>query len=200
MRRSPRCLFGFDLYHFNPRKAKLKALAQLHFNPRTLQESATHEFGHVVDATTISIHTPYKRVRQIVDTSNVDNYVFQSTHPTRECDKKGKGTKHYERDFNPRTLQESATRLTWVSRSGTRYFNPRTLQESATTHEQSKAAIAIFQSTHPTRECDLKSLKRQQLLNNFNPRTLQESATFIDHRFTKINNHFNPRTLQESAT
>ena len=102
------------------------------FYPRTLQESATHEFGHVVDATTISIHTPYKRVRQIVDTSNVDNYVFQSTHPTRECDPQLGGT--------------TTTTL---------YFNPRTLQESATKGGVNSAILdMIFQSTHPTRECD----------------------------------------------
>ena len=195
------------------------------FYPRTLQESATHEFGHVVDATTISIHTPYKRVRQIVDTSNVDNYVFQSTHPTRECDPQLGGTTTTTLYFNPRTLQESATKggvnsaildMIFQSTHPTRecdseklklhvnddisihapykrvrlatclatslslsYFNPRTLQESATDQFGIAWHISIFQSTHPTRECDddeyVGFYKSKEW--HFNPRTLQESAT-----------------------
>ena len=79
------------------------------FNPRTLQESATRWYRIWARYQPISIHAPYKRVRRLVDLTNkVDRLisihapykrvrpiwgyralkilVFQSTHPTRECD------------------------------------------------------------------------------------------------------------------
>ena len=80
----------------------------------------------------ISIHAPYKRVRQCKFFILTIPPKFQSTHPTRECDVKGKYQKDYSRYFNPRTLQESAT-------GADRYH---------------RASQWSFQSTHPTRECD----------------------------------------------
>ena len=94
------------------------------------------------------------------------------------------------KNFNPRTLQESATAAVTVPLTRLIYFNPRTLQESATpsfANTRSVAAISIhapykrvrrskngppcmalllFQSTHPTRECDTNILgaKRGSLL------------------------------------
>ena len=149
------------------------------FYPRTLQESATHEFGHVVDATTISIHTPYKRVRQIVDTSNVDNYVFQSTHPTRECDPQLGGTTTTTLYFNPRTLQESATMMSMLDstsrRNGISIHAPyKRVRPDAIVNGRDTGS---FQSTHPTRECDAYKGSSTIKVFDFNPRTLQESAT-----------------------
>ena len=82
----------------------------------------------------------------------------------------------------------------------------------------------IFQSTHPTRECDIKKPSPKKGLTYFNPRTLQESATHdtlesidgelaisIHAPYKRVRHQagrriawrdpdFNPRTLQESAT
>ena len=63
------------------------------------------------------------------------------------------------RHFNPRTLQESATSSPALKVGSLRYFNPRTLQESATFIEKIEQLDPhLFQSTHPTRECDSRRL------------------------------------------
>ena len=79
-------------------------------------------------------------------------------------------------------------------------FYPRTLQESATGENRYNVAKMIFQSTHPTRECDWVTVSLFTPSNYFNPRTLQESATAASSSAVSANNDFNPRTLQESAT
>ena len=202
-----RLTIGF--LYFNPRTLQESATAittwlrpcNFDFNPRTLQESATS--GHLgkFPSGSISIHAPYKRVRHVpIVLDNYTMYLFQSTHPTRECDASADSKIGAALDFNPRTLQESATPRQFLHYLGHEYFNPRTLQESATaiccsilsgimnfnprTLQESATQLAnvranakIFQSTHPTRECDtaLKSSTIAPLY--FNPRTLQESAT-----------------------
>ena len=124
------------------------------FNPRTLQESATSS-----PTSTLSM-----------------TVAFQSTHPTRECDEIFFSQYSRFLYFNPRTLQESATVLprycpcstiisihapykrvrhfTVSQPRGFSYFNPRTLQESATWAIAQDLVSLLFQSTHPTRECD----------------------------------------------
>ena len=59
----------------------------------------------------ISIHAPYKRVRPICTVCGGTLTQFQSTHPTRECDTNLPFIKRVMDDFNPRTLQESATAI-----------------------------------------------------------------------------------------
>ena len=81
---------------------------------------------------TISIHAPYKRVRPFLENNT------GAWSP-----------------FNPRTLQESATNANFYNCRRRNDFNPRTLQESATRSKINELNQAIFQSTHPTRECDL---------------------------------------------
>ena len=129
------------------------------------------------------------------------------------------------RYFNPRTLQESATVQSEhkIMRSKA-HFNPRTLQESATRKPTTRPLMLIFQSTHPTRECDCHAVRYKGRLFYFNPRTLQESATrvcvcqpdnacgiSIHAPYKRVRrvvirlkpqsgSYFNPRTLQESAT
>ena len=126
-----------------------------YFNPRTLQESATGIAMHQPTTYEISIHAPYKRVRQttlmiiccgsyfnprtLQESATYDgchfelrDSIFQSTHPTRECDASWPKTIKTKGDFNPRTLQESAT-------------------DNFVPYGQS----FLFQSTHPTRECDV---------------------------------------------
>ena len=89
---------------------------------------------------------------------NLDQIGFQSTHPTRECDKIEGALRDAKANFNPRTLQESATALV-LSSTSSKY---------------------LFQSTHPTRECD-HGWQRLRGWHTcyFNPRTLQESATLL---------------------
>ena len=105
-----------------------------HFNPRTLQESATLVVAvEAIGPIDISIHAPYKRVRPASLNAWATSLLFQSTHPTRECD-----------------LSAGEVALALIN------FNPRTLQESATNACGSNHVPSlVFQSTHPTRECDL---------------------------------------------
>ena len=57
----------------------------------------------------ISIHAPYKRVRHLGVVARGPQGPFQSTHPTRECDGTDAAKFQGPANFNPRTLQESAT-------------------------------------------------------------------------------------------
>ena len=126
-----------------------------------------------------------------------EDYIFQSTHPTRECDssrfvKLGRAMV----DFNPRTLQENATTkgipttvdMQFQSTHPTRECDTSVWQRSdrqmafQSTHpiREFDCQIVImvpttktFQSTHPIRECDLESRSGQNSrYGHFNPRTL----------------------------
>ena len=128
-------------------------------------------------------------------------YQFQSTHPIRECDNQRFSHNHSKINFNPRTLQESATDLIdqlfavhhisihapykRVRRSRwcnwlcfflisihAPYKRVRLVAENVTFLDSKK-----FQSTHPTRECDNLLWPAYAAYVYFNPRTLQESAT-----------------------
>ena len=103
--------------------------------------------------------------------------LFQSTHPTRECDQ-------FFNRFLDRIVKFQSTHPTRECDSNagravqsSQYFNPRTLQESATAEYVTRICLPEFQSTHPTRECDVGFLDALFITANFNPRTLQESAT-----------------------
>ena len=105
--------------------------------------------------------------------------LFQSTHPTRECDQ-------FFNRFLDRIVKFQSTHPTRECDSNagravqsSQYFNPRTLQESATAEYVTRICLPEFQSTHPTRECDVGFLDAFFITANFNPRTLQESATAI---------------------
>ena len=79
---------------------------------------------------------------------------FQSTHPTRECDARSLFEHRWPRNFNPRTLQESATP---VGRN-VAFFNKISIHAPYKRVRPllalKRLAIWSFQSTHPTRECD----------------------------------------------
>ena len=80
--------------YFNPRTLQESATmldwliqpATVNFNPRTLQESATKDIHGDNASKVISIHAPYKRVRPKAELVQTYILLFQSTHPTRECD------------------------------------------------------------------------------------------------------------------
>ena len=122
--------FFCNVNHFNPRTLQESATAHSrivskwysYFNPRTLQESATP-----------------------LTLSTINNPKFQSTHPTRECDSDTSNlSRSSNLNFNPRTLQESATVATapaWIAPSN---FNPRTLQESATAIYSKKITFSQY--------------------------------------------------------
>ena len=82
-----------------------------HFNPRTLQESTTNMAFDDLAFVKISIHAPYKRVRLDLLKEHRFHELFQSTHPTRECDPEVRLDLKPRYHFNPRTLQESATHV-----------------------------------------------------------------------------------------
>ena len=104
----------------------------------------------------ISIHAPYKRVRPKYRKQVTAEAIISIHAP-------------YKR-VRPTSL---------IRRTGSLNFNPRTLQESATGcfFRLIPYFIITFQSTHPTRECDGTDAAKFQGPANFNPRTLQESAT-----------------------
>ena len=125
-----------------------------YFNPRTLQESATGVgFGCGCGAGVFQSTHPTRECDSDVNIMINRPFRFQSTHPTRECD-----------DIQPvdddkmlisihapykRVRQRAFKRFAKPV-----YFNPRTLQESATRQCGLNCRAKIFQSTHPTRECD----------------------------------------------
>ena len=126
-----------------------------YFNPRTLQESAT-------------------KVGVWINSGWV---VFQSTHPTRECDP-----------------------LVIPCQRGDQYFNPRTLQESATAKDVERLQGEIISIHAPYKRVRPKRPLARARDQHFNPRTLQESATSTGWSLSLLKVNFNPRTLQESAT
>ena len=93
---------------------------------------------------------------------------FLSTHPAKECDDIFPVFLIGNGNFNPRTLQESATVRSTSTPGPFTYFNPRTLQESATFD----VALVRF------------------CLIDFNPRTLQESATQDPYTSDTITDEF----------
>ena len=150
-------------------------------------------------------------------------FLFQSTHPTRECDGITPSNRRHQLDFNPRTLQESATRTISTGAGGKLFQSTHPTRECdirgtqkviinmifQSTHPTRECDFLTllgpyrkhtFQSTHPTRECDVSVLSRKCLTTYFNPRTLQESATSVAIPVASVIKNFNPRTLQESAT
>ena len=105
---------------------------------------------------------------------------FQSTHPTRECDSNAGRAVQSSQYFNPRTLQESATSQRINQSLAGTDFNPRTLQESATNEQRENFMYTDISIHAPYKRVRPWSVL-MPLLNqhNFNPRTLQESATAI---------------------
>ena len=134
----------------------------------------------------ISIHAPYKRVRPVSLQNGSMSLIFQSTHPTRECDsKKAPLAVAFYFYFNPRTLQESATVSEPVHNLLLKQFQSThpTRECDRQLRRHRRPGRTIFQSTHPTRECDVTVLLFKTCVNNFNPRTLQESATTPPNHF-----------------
>ena len=126
----------------------------IYFNPRTLQESATlHGSSNTVNLS-ISIHAPYKRVRPILTIVRVGLNAISIHAPYKRVRLHQTYRQPIPADFNPRTLQESATSRVISALIGGDDFNPRTLQESATIIGLLSRSFVGFQSTHPTRECD----------------------------------------------
>ena len=125
------------------------------FNPRTLQESATIVVFEIAECLEISIHAPYKRVRPscrevLIQSSlisihapykrvrlDIQSHVavgkIISIHaPYKRVRPRYSRCIKGLRNFNPRTLQESATQSLSRDDKHVCDFNPRTLQESAT--------------------------------------------------------------------
>ena len=129
---------------------------RVHFNPRTLQESATYLYARPHFEVRISIHAPYKRVRRL-DTYDINGWVeFQSTYPTRECDGSYL-TEDFDRDVFQSTHPtrecdhsyafDDTVRLQISIHAPYKRVRPRPFFCSG--------VDAVFQSTHPTRECDV---------------------------------------------
>ena len=125
----------------------------------------------------ISIHAPYKRVRPLPTIFRNLLFLFQSTHPTRECDAAVTVPLTRLIYFNPRTLQESATMLHRLQKQKAQISIHAPYKRVRRPAVHSLDYPAVFQSTHPTRECDTQQFIALTTQRYFNPRTLQESAT-----------------------
>ena len=145
----------------------------------------------------ISIHAPHEGVRRLRDReANIDNisihaphegvrhslmclverlYRFQSTHPTRGCDRNLRcsvsaqifQSTHPTRGCDTGSCFDSSAFL-FQSTHPTRGCDFNTFAPRL--HNQ-------FQSTHPTRGCDDQGRRCRQALGNFNPRTPRGGAT-----------------------
>ena len=83
-------------------------------------------------------------------------FTFQSTHPTRECDRTvNLWSAELIMSFQSTHPTRECDFHAWRANAELQNFNPRTLQESATLHVGISLDRSVFQSTHPTRECDL---------------------------------------------
>ena len=131
-------------------------------------------------------------------------------------------TTRHKDDFNPRTPRGGATSAA-RKRSTHIYFNPRTPRGGATNAEHGKVkSYQIFQSTHPTRGCDvhvgcvdrIKHISihaphegvrphggsSKATMNYFNPRTPRGGATCSSCNAYHSPAYFNPRTPRGGAT
>ena len=145
------------------------------FNPRTPRGGATCIIQRRRADWKISIHAPHEGVRRPWIRSSLLQLLFQSTHPTRGCDKKtnSKGQPYKFQSTHPtRGCDHSITYIqetslfqsTHPTRGCDLYgscqlhpasdFNPRTPRGGATPPEIEKNDYNLFQSTHPTRGCD----------------------------------------------
>ena len=107
----------------------------------------------------------------------------------------------FRNNFYPRTLQESATVIKTIGNVGRVIFqSTHPTRECDADEVKAQLSNILFQSTHPTRECDVGPATLGTRITYFNPRTLQESATRPFGKGLTDKWHFNPRTLQESAT
>ena len=151
----------------------------------------------------ISIHAPYKRVRRHLHQINCPASLFQSTHPTRECDYYSIITADVRYDISihapykrvrHRCPYERYQRMAISIHAPYKRVRPQfdityTDFKRISIHAPYKRVrlkqrlfwmhLNWFQSTHPTRECDLKQLVPSVCWQHFNPRTLQESATMV---------------------
>ena len=79
--------------------------------------------------------------------------------------------------FNPRTPRGGATAILPGRRLSGRDFNPRTPRGGATMVGRQAKQHMVFQSTHPTRGCDISAQPIHAHVLNFNPRTPRGGAT-----------------------
>ena len=169
----------------------------------------------------ISIHAPHEGVRLIAET------LYQkkggiSIHAPHE------GVRHSGRKvccirgyFNPRTPRGGATliyedvlgdyiisihaphegvrRVQIRPRVQQNYFNPRTPRGGATATAKQKAEEAKFQSTHPTRGCDVfsSSMRLHRIISIHSP---HEGVRQNPPQARRGERNFNPRTPRGGAT
>ena len=174
-----------------------------HFNPRTLQESATSSRPLLFDwLNSISIHAPYKRVRQTILSARYQMQQFQSTHPTRECDYANGDEIQAVQDISIHAPYKRV-RLEMSCRGC--YTNPISIHAPYKRVRLSCVAFScdvmpVFQSTHPTRECDVVANFSPPFYDQFQSTHPTRECDGWQNLKASILRYFNPRTLQESAT
>ncbi len=138
----------------------------------------------------ISIHAPYKRVRRGTGCATVTvKAVFQSTHPTRECDASMDEQNGYDDIFQSThpTRECDSSKPKVMSLSYGAFQSTHPTRECDTRWLWHCQPVYTFQSTHPTRECDQDNVAGESRQRDFNPRTLQESATSSSRHDVLIN-------------
>ena len=171
--------------NFNPRTPRggaTESLEETH-EETAISIHAPHEGVRRINLSSpsrngISIHAPHEGVRRLRRACSPARQIFQSTHPTRGCDLLLERSRGHTAHFNPRTPRGGATVAKSPLMLPVSNFNPRTPRGGATSrgggHGQ-PTNISIhaphegvrhgfwdvpdckfrFQSTHPTRGCDL---------------------------------------------
>ena len=144
--------------------------------------------------------TPRGGATELYQETNRDT-IFQSTHPTRGCDRRMHGESQTHGNFNPRTPRGGATEeeglelleVLFQSTHPTRGCDmlpsssllSRLFQSTHPTRGCDCSQIAFnascfkFQSTHPTRGCDQPGRWTWTTYKHFNPRTPRGGATWI---------------------
>ena len=124
--------------------------------------------------------------------------VFQSTHPTRGCDPSSVYSKS-ARYISIHAPHEGVRPRGVFMRDSTNNFNPRTPRGGATRQFQEGVLQLGFQSTHPTRGCDIggKGTSTRIIISIHAPHEgVRRYAGYIRHKVY----YFNPRTPRGGAT
>ena len=148
----------------------------LNFNPRTPRGGATWTVRMIIRVPMyFNPRTPRGGATPKFLSEDIEK-LFQSTHPTRGCE----DTTYiplFSFVISIHAPHEGVRRKQQHKRPNAGHFNPRTLRGGATMPYISTNSSFVFQSTHPTRGCDVHTDFCDVIQEYFNPRTPRGGAT-----------------------
>ena len=145
---------------------------------RTPRGGATGEGGRIKAQFVISIHAPHEGVRPECDVLLRDDELFQSTHPTRGCDVSCGTALQLWLDISIHAPHEGVRHVCMARPIAPRISIHAPHEGVRLFHFLLLPSDVPFQSTHPTRGCDLGHGKSLVLQQYFNPRTPRGGATY----------------------